>query len=109
MAAAAAIGLAIGGVSAATKAMTVIKELIDTTIPWRDFQEIIKRFKESKDQYSNQAASIVGEVAKLLLDSCDSYVSSVNNVDNWCKSAVQNLEVYLNLFAHTTDKHTAKA
>ena len=107
--AATAIGLATGGISAVKQAMTVISELMDATIPWNDFREIIKRLKESKDQYSNQAASVVGEVAKLLLDSCDSYVSSVNNVDNWCKSAVQHLEVFLNLFAGITDKETAEA
>ena len=107
--AATAIGLATGGISAVKQAMTVISDLMDATIPWKDFREIIKRLKESKDQYSNEAASVVGEVAKLLLDSSDSYVLSVNNVDNWCKSAVQHLEVYLNLFAGTKDKGTAEA
>ena len=107
--AATAIELATDGVAAVKQAMTVISDLLDSTIPWKDFREIIKRVKESEDQYSNEAALVVGEVAKLLLDSCDSYVLSVNSVDNWCKSAVQHLVVYLHLFAGTKDKGTAEA
>ena len=109
MDAATEIMLAMDAVSAVTHAMVVINKLMEATIPWKDFREIIQKLEESKDQYSNEAASVVGEVAKLLLDSSDSYVLSVNNVDNWCKSAVQHLEVYLNLFAGTKDKGTAEA
>ena len=103
------IMLAKSAVSAVNHAMAVINELMEATIPWKDFREIIQVLKESKDQYSVKAAEVGGEVAKLLLDTSDSYVSSVNIVDNWCKSAVQLLEVYLNMFSSIEDKGTAEA
>lgn len=107
--AAAAIELTSKGIDTAKKAIDLINEINDHIIPWKEFQTTMQSLRKYSDQYSDKAAVVVGQVAKLLLDCGDRYMASVNSVDRWCKSAVQLLRVYIDMFANITNKDVAEA
>ena len=103
------IGMANAGVNSAKNSMMLLQDLIDSTIPWEEFRNTMQALNDSKDQFSTKAATVVGQVAKLLLDCGDRYMSSVNAIDKWCKSAVPSLKGFMGLFAKTADAKIAEA
>ena len=103
-----AVQLASQGVDTAKKSLELLNQVLDTVIPWKEFRQTMQALKDHRDQYSDQAGKVVGEVATLLLNSSDSYVYSVNSVDKWCKSAAQLLQTYIELFSKTSNPMTAE-
>lgn len=77
----AAIKVANDGLSAMNKAMALTTSLAADKIPWKVLKETMQALNENQDQYSHDAATLVGEIAKALLDSHDQYVASVNIMD----------------------------
>mgnify|MGYP001794495849 FL=1 len=104
-----AVQLASQGVDTAKKSLELLNQVLDTVIPWKEFRQTMQALKDHRDQYSDQAGKVVGEVATLLLNSSDSYVYSVNSVDKWCKSAAQLLQTYIELFSKISNPMTAEA
>ena len=104
----AAVQLASQGVDTAKKTLELLNQILDTVIPWKEFRQTMQALKDHRDQYSDQAGKVVGEVATLLLNSSDSYVYSVNSVDKWCKSAAQLLQTYIELFSKTSNTKPAE-
>lgn len=103
------VGTVKEGVEAANEAFDLYKKFVSTIIPWDIFTNTIKELNNAKNQYSVEAASFVGEITTLILDSIDQYDSASLEVYRWCKSSSPLLEEYINLFASIKDPAVAEA
>jgi len=103
------ISIANDGLDAVEKALDLYNKMIEQVIPWETFENTIHDLQASQAQYSTAAAVLVGEVETHLLDSRDNYKSSVQEVLNWCRTAVPILRQYMKLFALTKRPGIAEA
>ena len=97
------------GVVVASSVLHLYNKTVNQVIPWNTFEKAMKELRDSKDEYSDAAAEIVGKVQTLLLNSCDEYSSSLEAVNTWCKMAVPVLGQYMCLFEHITNSKVAEA
>jgi len=84
-------------------------QIAEKVIPWKTFEEIIEHLNKTKDQYSSEAAKLVGDVQTLFLDAKDDYNASVESVVRWCRTSSTLLAQYLVLFEKITDPGIAVA
>jgi hemolysin E len=105
----AAIAVAQGGIEAAESVLGLYNQIAEKVIPWKTFEEIIEHLNKTKDQYSSEAAKLVGDVQTLFLDAKDDYNASVESVVRWCRTSSTLLAQYLVLFEKITDPGIAVA
>jgi hemolysin E len=98
------VGTVRDGIEAANKALDLYNKVIDQIIPWKTFEDTIKELTRYQENYSNDAAKLVGDVKKLLLDSQDQYFSATQLVYEWCGVSSQLLQAYLTLFENFDEK-----
>jgi len=103
------VDIADKGIKAGSNAIDLYNKMVDQAIPWKTFDKYINDLKANKEQYSSDAAKIVGEVQVLLMNSKDSYDSSTMSVYRWCQTAVQTLQGCMELFKSISDPEAAKA
>ncbi|EHP3439911.1 hemolysin E [Escherichia coli] len=53
-------------------------------IPWQTFDETIKELSRFKQEYSQAASVLVGDIKTLLMDSQDKYFEATQTVYEWC-------------------------
>lgn len=82
-------------IDTADSALNLYNRVLDQIIPWKTFEETIKEVDRFKDDYSQEAGQLVGEVKKLLLDAQDSYFESTQKVYQWCGITLQLMPIYL--------------
>lgn len=97
------------GMKAGSDAIDLYNKMVNQAIPWATFEKYIEELKSAKEQYSEEATAIVGEVQTLLMASKDEYKSSTKAVYRWCDTAAVLMDQFMVLFASTTDKDLAEA
>lgn len=83
-------------IETADQALDLYNKVLDQIIPWGTFEETIARIAQYRDDYSIEAAMLVGKVTTLLGNSQDSYFEAVDKVYQWCDVAVVVLPAYVN-------------
>jgi len=77
---------------------------LDQVIPWQTFDETIKELSRFKQEYSQAASVLVGDIKTLLMDSQDKYFEATQTVYEWCGVATQLLAAYILLFDEYNEK-----
>ncbi len=72
--------------------------------PWQTFDETIKELSRFKQEYSQAASVLVGDIKTLLMDSQDKYFEATQTVYEWCGVATQLLAAYILLFDEYNEK-----
>lgn len=90
----------------ADQALDLYNKVLDQIIPWGTFEDTLSRLDQFRDDYSAEAAKLVGKVRTLLADSKDSYFEAVDKVYQWCGTASVLLPTYVNAL---TDPDPKKA
>ncbi len=85
-------------IETADGALDLYNKYLDQVIPWQTFDETIKELSRFKQEYSQAASVLVGDIKTLLMDSQDKYFEATQTVYEWCGVATQLLAVYILLF-----------
>ncbi|TKT27129.1 hemolysin E [Escherichia coli] len=60
--------------------MDLYNKYLDQVIPWQTFDETIKELSRFKQEYSQAASVLVGNIKTLLMDSQDKYFEATQTV-----------------------------
>ncbi|WP_235501631.1 hemolysin E, partial [Trabulsiella odontotermitis] len=82
-------------IETADKALDLYNKYLDQVIPWNTFEDTVKELSRFKDQYSQAASTLVGDIKTLLMDSQDKYFEATQTVYEWCGVASQLLAAYI--------------
>jgi len=85
------------GIDAAEKVLGLYDKVLDKCIKWDVFNETIAKLEKFKDDYSEKAGKLVGEIKTLMMDARDSYQMSVQSVFEWCSLTTKLLPIYIKL------------
>ncbi|MGL9641437.1 hemolysin HlyE [Escherichia coli] len=85
-------------------ALDLYNKYLDQVIPWQTFDETIKELSRFKQEYSQAASVLVGDIKTLLMDSQDKYFEATQTVYEWCGVATQLLAAYIFLFDEYNEK-----
>lgn len=85
-------------IETADGALDLYNKYLDQVIPWQTFDETIKELSRFKQEYSQAASVLVGDIKTLLMDSQDKYFEATQTVYEWCGVATQLLAAYILLF-----------
>ena len=91
-------------VETADGALDLYNKYLDQVIPWQTFDETIKELSRFKQEYSQAASVLVGDIKTLLMDSQDKYFEATQTVYEWCGVATQLLAAYILLFDEYNEK-----
>lgn len=91
-------------IETADKALDLYNKYLDQVIPWNTFEDTVKELSRFKDQYSQAASVLVGDIKTLLMDSQDKYFEATQTVYEWCGVASQLLAAYISLFDEYNEK-----
>lgn len=70
----------------------------------KTFDETIKELSRFKQEYSQEASVLVGDIKVLLMDSEDKYFEATQTVYEWCGVVTQLLSAYILLFDEYNEK-----
>jgi len=79
----------------------IFEKVVDNLIPWKTYEETIRQFDRYKNDYSNAAGALVGEIKALLLNAKDAYFTSSQEIYEWCGLAIPILHAYNNLLTNS--------
>ena len=96
-----------GSIDAADKALDLYNKVLDQVIPWDSFEKAMKELTRYQNDYSKEAAALVGEIKTLLMNSLDKYFEATQNIYEWCGISSQLLTAYLTLFEQYDEKKAA--
>lgn len=82
-------------IETADGALDLYNKYLDQVIPWQTFDETIKELSRFKQEYSQAASVLVGDIKTLLMDSQDKYFEATQTVYEWCGVATQLLAAYI--------------
>ena len=73
-------------IETADGALDLYNKYLDQVIPWQTFDETIKELSRFKQEYSQAASVLVGDIKTLLMDSQDKYFEATQTVYGmvWC-------------------------
>ena len=91
-------------IETADGALDLYNKYLDQVIPWQPFDETIKELSRFKQEYSQAASVLVGDIKTLLMDSQDKYFEATQTVYEWCGVATQLLAAYILLFDEYNEK-----
>ncbi|WP_115443409.1 hemolysin HlyE, partial [Escherichia coli] len=91
-------------IETADGALDLYNKHLDQVIPWQNFVENIKELSRFKQEYSQAASVLVGNIKTLLMDSQDKYFEATQTVYEWCGVATQLLAAYILLFDEYNEK-----
>ncbi|ELI2546188.1 hemolysin HlyE [Escherichia coli] len=91
-------------IETADGALDPYNKYLDQVIPWQTFDETIKELSRFKQEYSQAASVLVGDIKTLLMDSQDKYFEVTKTVYEWCGVATQLLAAYIFLFDEYNEK-----
>ncbi len=91
-------------IETADGALDLYNKYLDQVIPWQTFDETIKELSRFKQEYSQAASVLVGDIKTLLMDSQDKYFEATQTVYEWCGVATQLLAAYIFLFDEYNEK-----
>lgn len=91
-------------IDTADKALDLYNKVLDQIIPWNTFNDTVKELSRFKEDYSQAASTLVGEIKTLLMNSQDKYFEATQVVYEWCGVTTQLLEAYLSLFNQYDEK-----
>lgn len=91
-------------IETADGALDLYNKYLDQVIPWQTFDETIKELSRFKQEYSQAASVLVGDIKTLLMDSQDKYFEATQTVYEWCGVATQLLAAYILLFDEYNEK-----
>ncbi|ECG8591582.1 hemolysin HlyE [Salmonella enterica subsp. salamae] len=91
-------------IETADSALDLYNKYLDQVIPWQTFEETIKELSRFKQEYSQAASVLVGDIKALLMDSQDKYFEATQTVYEWCGVAKQLLTAYILLFDEYNEK-----
>ncbi|ENR4544448.1 hemolysin HlyE [Escherichia coli] len=91
-------------IETADGALDLYNKYLDQVIPWQTFDETIKELSRFKQEYSQAASVLVGNIKTLLMDSQDKYFEATQTVYEWCGVATQLLAAYILLFDEYNEK-----
>ena len=89
-------------IETADGALDLYNKYLDQVIPWQTFDETIKELSRFKQEYSQAASVLVGDIKTLLMDS--QYFEATQTVYEWCGVATQLLAAYILLFDEYNEK-----
>ncbi len=67
-------------IETADGALDLYNKYLDQVIPWQTFDETIKELSRFKQEYSQAASVLVGDIKTLLMDSQDKYFEATQTV-----------------------------
>lgn len=91
-------------IETADGALDFYNKYLDQVIPWKTFDETIKELSRFKQEYSQEASVLVGDIKVLLMDSQDKYFEATQTVYEWCGVVTQLLSAYILLFNEYNEK-----
>lgn len=91
-------------IETADGALDLYNKYLDQVIPWKTFDETIKELSRFKQEYSQAASVLVGDIKVLLMDSQDKYFEATQTVYEWCGVVTQLLSAYILLFDEYNEK-----
>ncbi|HEI0091691.1 TPA: hemolysin HlyE, partial [Escherichia coli] len=91
-------------IDTADKALDLYNKVLDQVIPWNTFNDTVKELSRFKEEYSQSASTLVGEIKSLLMNSQDRYFEATQVVYEWCGVTTQLLTAYLSLFNEYDEK-----
>ncbi|KFC10041.1 hemolysin E [Trabulsiella guamensis ATCC 49490] len=94
-------------IETADSALDLYNKYLDQVIPWKTFDETVKELSRFKNEYSQAASVLVGDIKTLLMDSQDKYFEATQTVYEWCGVASQLLAAYISLFNEYNEKKAA--
>lgn len=94
-------------IETADGALDLYNKYLDQVIPWKTFDETIKELSRFKQEYSQAASVLVGDIKTLLMDSQDKYFEATQMGYEWCGIATQLLNIYTLLFNEYNEKKTS--
>lgn len=94
-------------IETADKALDLYNKVLDQVIPWNTFDDTIKELTRFKEEYSQSASTLVGEVKTLLMTSQDKYFEATQTIYEWCGITSQLLTAYLSLFSSYDERKAA--
>ena len=71
-------------IDTADKALDLYNKVLDQIIPWNTFNDTVKELSRFKEDYSQAASTLVGEIKTLLMNSQDKYFEATQVVYEWC-------------------------
>ncbi|EGY3958074.1 hemolysin E [Escherichia coli] len=69
-------------IETADGALDLYNKYLDQVIPWQTFDETIKELSRFKQEYSQAASVLVGDIKTLLMDSQDKYFEATQQCMN---------------------------
>lgn len=100
----AAIRITKQGFEIVDKGLELYTKVLDEVVPWKSIEETVKGLDRYRDNYSNEAADIIGEIKTLILNTTDKYFSAKQSIYEWCSLTIRFIATYKLLF----DKHDEK-
>lgn len=91
-------------IETADKALELYNKVLDQVIPWNTFNDTVKELNRFKEEYSQSASTLVGEIKTLLMNSQDKYFEATQVVYEWCGVTTPLLTAYLSLFNQYDEK-----
>lgn len=92
------------GVDTINKALELYNKVLDKIVPWETYDKTVKELDRFRDDYSNESATLVGEVKTLIKNAQDDYFAATQEIYEWCGLTTKLLNIYLQLFAKKTSK-----
>lgn len=94
----AGIEVAKEGIDAVDKALDLYNKIFDKIVPWEELNKTIAKLDQYRQDYSKEAAALIGTVKTLMLNGMDNYFSATQSVREWCQLTIPLLNAYLGLF-----------
>lgn len=106
----AGIEIAKEGIDAVDKALDLYNKVFDQIVPWKTLNETIEKLDKFRQDYSQEAANLIGNTKTLMMDGMDAYFRATQSVYEWCGLAVPLLKAYKKLYegAMNQGKFTAQ-
>lgn len=95
-------------IETADGALNLYNKYLDQVIPWQTFDETIKELSRFKQEYSQAASVLVGDIKTLLMDSQDKYFEATQTVYEWCGVVLRrncSLRIFCYLMSTMRRKH----
>lgn len=92
------------GIETINKALDLYNKVLDQIVPWKTYEETVKELDRFREDYSNEAGKLVGEVKTLIKNAEDNYFVATQSIYEWCGLTIKLLAIYLDLFEKRTSK-----
>lgn len=80
------------------KALEMYNKVFDKIVPWSELNRTISKLDEYRDDYSKEAAALLGEIKTKMMNGMDAYHRSVQSIYEWCGFTLKTLKMYKKLF-----------